>query len=94
MINCCISSQAEKFIIRSTLWRIFLKAIPDNQNYCEWIDKVNEDRKIFKEKLKEFNNFKKMSGDPLGGINQSDVILYLTFRVVGILSLKIMNLKN
>jgi hypothetical protein len=52
---------------------------------------VSDDRAIFKTKLQEFNNFKKMSGDPLGGVNHSDVFFNIIFRMVGTIFLKIMS---
>jgi hypothetical protein len=73
LIEACSYSEVEKLNILATLWKIFLYSLPHNQNYSEWVDKVSEERKSFKEKLKEFNNFKKMSGDPLGGLSKSDV---------------------
>ena len=51
-----------------------LGAIPLNQNYAEWVDTVTKQRNIFKNKLKVYNNLKKIAGDPLGGIASTSTV--------------------
>lgn len=74
LIENCFAGEIERLNIRSTLWRVMLGAIPLNQNYAEWVDTVTKQRNIFKNKLKVYNNLKKIAGDPLGGIASTSTV--------------------
>jgi hypothetical protein len=74
LAHSCFLSDLEKLNLRAVLWRLYLGNIPENNNFCEWVDCIEKSRRIYKEKSAKLNQSKKISGDPLGGLNQSDVM--------------------
>jgi hypothetical protein len=59
------TGEIDKIFIRSTMWRIFVGALPNNQNYKNWVEVVNKQRSDYIMKYNQSNN-KKLAGDPLG----------------------------
>ena len=59
---------------RGTLWRMFLGTIPLNRDFPAWIENTNKFRQSYKIKMKSYINLKKISGDPLGGSNNTSEV--------------------
>lgn len=73
---------------------MLLGAIPLNQKYGEWIEIISKQRNVFKNKLKNYNNMKKLAGDPLGGVGSTSTVGLTLYRMVGIPFSRTMNSKS
>ena len=77
LLNFCFSGEVDFFYIRSTIWKMFLGALPMNQNYRDWINYVNKQRVSFNLKLNHYFTMK-IFGDPLGIDNKNVKIKLFT----------------
>ena len=73
IINLTSKGQIEQNFIRPFAWKIYLNLLPSDPEttFLDWLKAVQNERKIYKQKVKQFSSIKKLKGDPLGN-NQAE----------------------
>ena len=72
IINSISKGELEQNLIRPFAWKILLNLLPTNEEttFLDWLKTVQNQRKIYKQKVKQFSSIKKLKGDPLANNKQ------------------------
>ena len=72
IINLISKGELEQNLIRPFAWKILLNLLPTNEEttFLDWLKTVQNQRKIYKQKVKQFSSIKKLKGDPLANNKQ------------------------
>ena len=72
IINSISKGELEQNLIRPFAWKILLNLLPTNEEttFLDWLKTIQNQRKIYKQKVKKFSSLKKLKGDPLANNKQ------------------------
>jgi hypothetical protein len=74
IINSAISCNLKEFFLRTTMWKLFLAVLPNNNNLSHWIRTSVEQRKDYEKKISELRKLKNYKSHPLNKVK--NVLLF------------------